>query len=318
MSTDEYPDGTVYILHLDPPYKHARHYTGHAEPGRLHARLAAHAAGTGARLMQVVKAAGGSFRLARTLPGSRTRERELKDRHEAPRLCPICTPHPMPASADNTRHNRPAGKPEPAAAPPKPARPPAYDRGAELARRAIQQQIDAGFSADRIAEIQGRIIAAHIPERARAEGPEEARGYRETAAAMIAAHRQATAPQGATVTTAAEPQRGTTMSADTPPGTLPVRPATEWMKGAKTAHDLIIRQVEAGHSADRIAERWDQALATYDDTTATPAEREWHAGAEETARDMIQTWRDTQRTEAEQAATSDQPKPEPELEAEAG
>ena len=94
------------------------------------------------------------------------------------------------------------------------------------------------------------------------------------------------------------------MSADTPSGPPPVRPATEWMKGAKTAHDLIIRQVEAGYSADRIAEPWDQALATYDDTTATPAEREWHAGAEETARDMIQTWRDIQAAEAEQALAS--------------
>ncbi len=91
------------------------------------------------------------------------------------------------------------------------------------------------------------------------------------------------------------------MSADTAPGMLPAGPATEWMKGAKTAHDLIVRQVEAGYSADRIAARWEQALAAYDDATATPAQREWHAGAEETARDMIQTWRDIQRAEAEQA-----------------
>jgi hypothetical protein len=92
------------------------------------------------------------------------------------------------------------------------------------------------------------------------------------------------------------------MSADTnaAPGALPVHPATEWMKGARTADDLIVRQVEAGHSSDRIAERWDQALAAYDGTTAAPAERQWHAGAEETARDMIQTWRDIQAAEAEQ------------------
>ena len=91
------------------------------------------------------------------------------------------------------------------------------------------------------------------------------------------------------------------MTTGTTPGTPPAQPATEWMKGARTAHDLITRQVEAGHSADRIAERWDQALATYDDATATPAQREWHAGAEQTARDMIQTWRDIQAAEAEDA-----------------
>lgn len=97
------------------------------------------------------------------------------------------------------------------------------------------------------------------------------------------------------------------MTTHTTPGAPPARPATEWMKGAATAHDLITRQIEAGHSPDRIAERWDQALATYDDATATPAQRQWHAGAEETARDMIQTWRDIQAAEAEQALTAQDP-----------
>src|SRR5205807_6695372 len=45
----------------------------------------------------------------------------------------------------------------------------------------------------------------------------------------------------------------------------------------------------------------DEALAAYDDATASDAEREWRTGAEETARDMIQTWRDMGRGEAEQA-----------------
>ncbi len=118
-------------------------------------------------------------------------------------------------------------------------------------------------------------------------------------------------------TAAAVPQEGTDMSTPTAPDKLPVKPATDWIKGAKTAHDLIVRQVEAGHSADRIAERWDQALATYDDATATPAQQEWHAGAEETARDMIQTWRDIQRAETEQAQAA-KDTAETEMEAEAG
>ncbi|HEV8279589.1 MAG TPA: hypothetical protein VGQ26_28390 [Streptosporangiaceae bacterium] len=108
-------------------------------------------------------------------------------------------------------------------------------------------------------------------------------------------------------------ERATTPSTPAPE----TETATEWMKGAQTAHDLIIRQIEAGQDADTIAAKWDQALASYDDATATHAEREWHAGAEETARDMIQTWRDMQRAEAEQAqAARDQR--ESELEAEAG
>jgi hypothetical protein len=98
---------------------------------------------------------------------------------------------------------------------------------------------------------------------------------------------------------------------------LETKTATEWMKGAQTAHDLIIRQIEAGQDADTIAAKWDQALATYDDATATGAERQWHAGAEETARDMIQTWRDMQRAEAEQAQAARNQR-ESGLEAEAG
>ena len=68
MSPAAYDPGIVYILHLDPPYRHARHYTGHAEPGHLAERLAEH--GT-ARLLQVQREAGGSWHLARTLPGCR-------------------------------------------------------------------------------------------------------------------------------------------------------------------------------------------------------------------------------------------------------
>ena len=91
-----------------------------------------------------------------------------------------------------------------------------------------------------------------------------------------------------------------TQTAQDKPAKAQTQPATEWMKGAATAHDLIVRQIEAGQDAEVIAAKWDQALATYDDATATGAQREWHAGAEETARDMIQTWREVQRAEAEQ------------------
>ncbi len=51
--------GVVYLLHFDQPYKHARHYTGWTESsGSLKARLARHARGDGARLLEVVHAAG--------------------------------------------------------------------------------------------------------------------------------------------------------------------------------------------------------------------------------------------------------------------
>ena len=56
----------------------------------LSARLAAHAAGRGARLMEVVGEAGIGWQLARVWPGTRTRERSLKGSGGAARRCPIC------------------------------------------------------------------------------------------------------------------------------------------------------------------------------------------------------------------------------------
>ena len=110
------------------------------------------------------------------------------------------------------------------------------------------------------------------------------------------------------------------MNTDTAPAALPeTKPATEWMKGAQTAHDLIIRQAEAGYSAGHLAGKWEEALSTYDDATATAAEREWHAGAKQTSADMIQTLREMERAEAELAqAARDAAETEPEHEAEAG
>lgn len=80
--------GTVYLLHLDRRYKHAAHYLGYTTD--LQARLAEHEAGRGARLLQVVKAAGISWTLARTWPGDRRRERQLKNQGGRSRMCPTC------------------------------------------------------------------------------------------------------------------------------------------------------------------------------------------------------------------------------------
>lgn len=79
--------GTIYLLHFDRPYKHARHYCGWTD--NLTARLARHAAGDGARLLAVVHAAGITWRLARTWDGPRARERQIK-RAGAARYCPLC------------------------------------------------------------------------------------------------------------------------------------------------------------------------------------------------------------------------------------
>ncbi|MQA78733.1 MAG: endonuclease [Streptosporangiales bacterium] len=80
--------GTVYLLHFDQPYRHARHYTGWTT--NLGARLNEHATGHGARLLTVITEAGIGWRLARTWPGTRTRERRLKTQGGASRRCPLC------------------------------------------------------------------------------------------------------------------------------------------------------------------------------------------------------------------------------------
>ena len=80
--------GVVYLVHFTEPYRHARHYTGWTAD--LESRLAEHQAGRGARLLQVITQAGIGWTLARTWPGTRERERQLKRQGGASRRCPIC------------------------------------------------------------------------------------------------------------------------------------------------------------------------------------------------------------------------------------
>jgi hypothetical protein len=86
--------GVIYLIHFDQPIGDlgnprgfASHYTGWTLD--LPARLVDHAAGRGARLMQVVGEQGIAWQLARIWTGTRTRERSLKQRG-ATRRCPVC------------------------------------------------------------------------------------------------------------------------------------------------------------------------------------------------------------------------------------
>ena len=86
------PVGTVYLLHFDHPYQHARHYTGWTDD--LLDRLDRHARGCGARLMNVISGAGIGFVLVRVCEGTRATERAIKNCGGAVRYCPACTPRP--------------------------------------------------------------------------------------------------------------------------------------------------------------------------------------------------------------------------------
>jgi hypothetical protein len=109
--------GIVYLLHLDqlyvpypgaPPIACARHYTGFAEggPRGLARRLAEHGTAHGSPLLLAARAAGITWTLARTWPGTRARERQLKQQGGAARRCPLCgiTPRPgdLPRNADGS------------------------------------------------------------------------------------------------------------------------------------------------------------------------------------------------------------------------
>ena len=92
--------GLVYLLHFDRPIGDtsnprgfAAHYTGWTLD--LPTRLQDHAAGRGARLMEVVGEAGIGWQLARVWPGTRSRERSLKRSGGAARRCPVCQLAPL-------------------------------------------------------------------------------------------------------------------------------------------------------------------------------------------------------------------------------
>ena len=99
----------VYLLHFSPAYKHAKHYTGYAED--IERRVAENIAGKGAHLCAVALAAGCKITLVRTWPDqSRTFERKLKNRKNAPRLCPIChEQHAQPIVSSEPNSGAPSG-----------------------------------------------------------------------------------------------------------------------------------------------------------------------------------------------------------------
>jgi predicted GIY-YIG superfamily endonuclease len=82
--------GLVYLIHFDRPYKHAAHYIGWTSQS-VEERFAQHVSGNGARLIEVVVAAGIGLQIARVWPDqNRKFERKLKNRNGARRICPIC------------------------------------------------------------------------------------------------------------------------------------------------------------------------------------------------------------------------------------
>jgi predicted GIY-YIG superfamily endonuclease len=80
---------TVYLIHLDRPLAHARHYLGSTDD--LERRLHEHEQGNGPKMLAAVALAGISWRLARTWSGDRAWERQLHKYKKSRRLCPFCS-----------------------------------------------------------------------------------------------------------------------------------------------------------------------------------------------------------------------------------
>jgi predicted GIY-YIG superfamily endonuclease len=82
---------SVYLVHFEEPYKHARHYLGWSD--QLAYRIAHHKSGSGANLLRVVNEAGIRWVVARVWHGAdRSFERRLKG-HSSTRYCPVCNGH---------------------------------------------------------------------------------------------------------------------------------------------------------------------------------------------------------------------------------
>lgn len=83
--------GTIYLLHFDPPYKHARHYLGWTEGDDPWPRIIRHLQGQGSPLVRAAVESGSLVTLARTWSDSdRYKERRIKNGGGLRRVCPVC------------------------------------------------------------------------------------------------------------------------------------------------------------------------------------------------------------------------------------
>lgn len=83
--------GTVYLLHFEQPFRHARHYIGFTSAPDPDVRLTEQLRGGGANLIKHVIAAGIPILLAKEWPAvPQAFEYQLKNRGGAAKTCPIC------------------------------------------------------------------------------------------------------------------------------------------------------------------------------------------------------------------------------------
>ncbi len=97
--------GYIYIIHLDRPLEHARHYAG--STNNLLSRLVRHAKGHGSTMLSACKQRGIEWKLAGLMlaeqgtiqipkgPSTRALERHLHNQRHDHRFCEICMNGPI-------------------------------------------------------------------------------------------------------------------------------------------------------------------------------------------------------------------------------
>lgn len=100
---------TVYVLHIEPPYQHARHYTGYPPDKDASRRIREHLDCTprGSPLVRAAIEAGCDVQVAHVFKRvGRDFEKWLKTRRDHRKWCPCCglkarpLPHPKSMTGD--------------------------------------------------------------------------------------------------------------------------------------------------------------------------------------------------------------------------
>jgi predicted GIY-YIG superfamily endonuclease len=81
----------LYLIHIDPPYKHAAHYLGYSDDIARRVWEHVHVPSKASPLLKAALAAGCKLSVARVYLGAgRDFERRLKNRGSHKRHCPTC------------------------------------------------------------------------------------------------------------------------------------------------------------------------------------------------------------------------------------
>lgn len=107
---------TVYVLHFDPPFRHARHYVGYTPEATAERRVQEHldCSAKGSPLVKAALNVGCKVTLAHEFPGAgRDFERWLKTRRDTAKWCGCCgqNSRPLPR-AENISDNFKGDKPQ--------------------------------------------------------------------------------------------------------------------------------------------------------------------------------------------------------------